>query len=440
MKVLISRIVTTFFTSQFLRDMKRRIHALRRQLRGGSPTIHFFYQSGDPYSYVAAQALTPICDRYKVKLVNHLVSPPDDAAAPEREKLREYAMRDAGRLAQEYGFAFPMAAVAPDAMLIATARAILVKAIDDGRFNEIAPQVGHALWEHDEKEMATISAAHGQASAAETEAALAEGTNQRHAMGHYLSGMFYFEGEWYWGIDRLHHLETRLQSMGLDREPQGTPGIAPYRDIELGDVPTGGAKPVIEVWFSFRSPYSYIHFPRIRKLAHHYGAELKLRFILPMVMRGLPVPRNKRLYITLDTKREADMGGIRYGTIVDPVGAGAARALAVLHHAVKLGKGEEFAELGMQAPFADGIDLASDSGMYDVGKRAGLNKAEVKAALADKSWEAMVEKNREALFAAGLWGAPSFRVNGMPAHWGQDRLWALEADIREVMGANAAPV
>ncbi|MBI1261745.1 MAG: hypothetical protein GC184_08470 [Rhizobiales bacterium] len=249
--------------------------------------------------------------------------------------------------------------------------------------------------------------------------------------------MFYFEGEWYWGIDRLHHLETRLQGMGLDREPKGMPGIAPYRDIELGAVPTGGAKPVIEVWFSFRSPYSYIHFPRIRKLARHYGADLKLRFILPMVMRGLPVPREKRLYITLDTKREADMVGIRYGTMVDPVGPGAARALAVLHQAVKLGKGEEFAELGMQAPFADGIDLASDSGLYDVAKRAGLSKAEVKAALADKSWQDVVEENREALFAAGLWGAPSFRVNGMPAHWGQDRLWALEADIRQVMGANA---
>lgn len=30
---------------------------------------------------------------------------------------------------------------------------------------------------------------------------------------------------------------------------------------------------------------------------------------------------------------------------------------------------------------------------------------------------------------AGLWGAPTHRVNGKPAHWGQDRLWALEEDI-----------
>ena len=56
------------------------------------------------------------------------------------------------------------------------------------------------------------------------------------------------------------------------------------------------AKPLTcEMWFSFRSPYSWIAFPRVRALARHYGAELRLRYILPMVMRGLPVPRVKAL-------------------------------------------------------------------------------------------------------------------------------------------------
>ncbi len=42
------------------------------------------------------------------------------------------------------------------------------------------------------------------------------------------------------------------------------------------------------------------------------------------------------------------------GHVVDPVGAGAERALAVLHHAMDLGLGEQFAELGLKAAFADG--------------------------------------------------------------------------------------
>ena len=56
------------------------------------------------------------------------------------------------------------------------------------------------------------------------------------------------------------------------------------------------------------------------------------------------------------------------------------------------------------------------------------------AALADEGWREAAEENRAALFAAGLWGAPTYRVNGGAAHWGQDRLWALEQDIIKAMG------
>jgi len=61
--------------------------------------------------------------------------------------------------------------------------------------------------------------------------------------------------------------------------------------------------------------------------------------------------------------------------------------------------------------------------------RAGLDQAIVKAALADESWHPVAEENRKALFAAGLWGAPTFRINDTPAHRGRDRFWALEEDI-----------
>jgi 2-hydroxychromene-2-carboxylate isomerase len=164
-------------------------------------------------------------------------------------------------------------------------------------------------------------------------------------------------------------------------------------------------------------------------LAEHYGAELRLRYILPMVMRGLPVPRIKSTYIMLDTKREADRVGLPFGRMVDPVGLGVERALAVLHHAMRLGCGETFAELGLRAAFADGIDLTTDAGLYDVARRAGLDETQTAAALADPSWREVAEENRAALLDAGLWGAPTFRVNGGPAHWGQDRLWALEQDL-----------
>jgi 2-hydroxychromene-2-carboxylate isomerase len=41
----------------------------------------------------------------------------------------------------------------------------------------------------------------------------------------------------------------------------------------------------------------------------------------------------------------------------------------------------------------------------------------------------MAEANREEMFAGGLWGVPSFRVNDAEPRWGQDRLWAIEQDL-----------
>jgi 2-hydroxychromene-2-carboxylate isomerase len=263
--------------------------------------------------------------------------------------------------------------------------------------------------------------------------ALAVGAAERARLGHYLGGMLNFEGEWYWGVDRLNHLEERLAERGLDRRP-GAPALAPHRDMRLGPAPRGGRTAAIELWFSFRSPYSWIALPRVRRLAAHYGAELKLRYILPMVMRGLPVPRIKARYIMRDTKREADRVGLPFGTIVDPVGPGAERALAVVHAAVPLGLGEEFAERALRAAWAEGVDLASDEGLVGVARAAGLTRAQVEAALADDGWRETAEANRVALFEAGLWGAPSFRVDGGPAHWGQDRIWALEQDLLAALG------
>lgn len=40
---------------------------------------------------------------------------------------------------------------------------------------------------------------------------------RRETLGHYSGAMLYYGGEWYWGIDRLHYLEARLETLGLLR-------------------------------------------------------------------------------------------------------------------------------------------------------------------------------------------------------------------------------
>ena len=143
------------------------------------------------------------------------------------------------------------------------------------------------------------------------------------------------------------------------------------------------------------------------------------------------MPRAKRIYITLDTKREAQRLGLPFGRIVDPVGVGVERGLAVLHHAIGAGRGAQFAQSFLQGACADGIDATTDAGLQAMAARAGLAAEAVGAALADDGWRAVAEANRQEMLAAGLWGVPSFRVDAGAAVWGQDRLWVVEGSLKE---------
>ena len=428
MRNAIFRLVTTIITSRPRRDLMRLVRGVRRRVTFARPVIDYFHQADDPYSILMAQLLAPLAERYGVTIRAWLVSPPDYSAAPEADRLKTYALRDAPRVAAQYGLTFPPLDRPLDPFSVVRLTRVLAAKVGGGGFADAAVRGSAALVARDDTALDALAMADPETTAA----AIAAGDAERLRLGHYLGAMLNFEGEWYWGVDRLNHLEERLARIGRDRR-RGEPMLAPYRDMRLGPVPAG--QPVIiEAWFSFRSPYSWIAFPRLRALARHYGATLRLRYILPMVMRGLPVPPMKTMYITLDTKREAERVGLPYGTIIDPVGKGAERCLAVLHKAVALGKGEDFAELGMRAAFADGIAVATKPGLYDVARRAGLSDAETMAGLADEGWRLTAAENRAALFEAGLWGAPTYRVNGGPAHWGQDRLWALEEDVIRAMG------
>jgi len=430
-KAAIGRTVTSILTSRALRQARRAIASFKRRLGGGVAQVHYFHQADDPYSHLAAQTLPRLIERYRIALLPHLVPAPTDSAAPDRARLEGWSRRDAATVARGLGLDAPAAAERPDAELVGLANAALDAAIADNAFASAAGEIGQALWRGDRHAIARRATAAPERVAS----ALREGEALRATLGHYLGATFCYGGEWYWGVDRLHYLEERLRAEGLAVRGDCAP-IAPVREVTFAGTRRDGRPAVLDFFCSLRSPYTYLAVPRVRRLAAHYGATLRLRFVLPMVMRGLPVPRAKRLYILSDTKREADRLGMRFGRVVDPVGRPVERGLAVLHRAIGAGNGEAFLESFLQGVFAEGIDAGSDTGLNKLAQRAGLDAAFVEAALADASWRPVGEANREELLALGLWGVPSFRVDERPAHWGQDRLWAIEEDLA---AANLAP-
>jgi 2-hydroxychromene-2-carboxylate isomerase len=152
---------------------------------------------------------------------------------------------------------------------------------------------------------------------------------------------------------------------------------------------------------------------------------VRLRYVLPMVMRGLPVPREKRMYITLDAAREAHFRQTPFGRINDPLGRPVERGLSLLALAERMGRGQAFVLSFMRGVWAEGLDAGSDRGLRRMAERAGLSWVDAQTAMKDEAWRQTAEANRAEMLGLGLWGVPSFRVRDT-AVWGQDRLWAVQ--------------
>lgn len=387
---------------------------------GSQPTIHYFHGVADPYSHLTAQLLPAIVENYAVAVVPHLVPQPVAAVAPDIERLAGWSLRDSARLAAAHGLSFPPEARIPAPEAVTACESALAGLADPRAFAAHALRAGTTLW----------SGGAAPAGLRDAAAALTEGAASLASAGHYLPGVFAFEGESYWGVDRLPHLEARLA-------PFRTGPATVVRQLEAGGLSGDVKGAELHFFLSFRSPYTHIAAARVRQLAARWNARLVLRPVLPMVMRGLPVPKEKRLYIVRDTKREAERLGLPFGRICDPVGPGVERGLAVLHRAIAAGKGPDFVESFLAGAFAEAIDATTDAGLLALAGRAGLAEADVRAALADDSWRDVAEANRRELLDDGLWGVPSFRVAGRAAHWGQDRLWAVEQDLAALAGEQA---
>jgi len=316
--------------------------------------------------------------------------------------------------------------------MVALATAVLA-AQDNESFVQCAAQVGDALWSGDTERLQGLADSLGCASDSERKARLESGTARRTELKHYSGAMFHYGQEWYWGVDRLYHLEKRLAALGTDREPSKEL-LVPRPALEVGPLRDNGSL-TLEVYPSLRSPYTSIAFDRAVKLAHDTGVKLVVRPVLPMVMRGVPATREKGFYIFSDTVREAHEAGVPYGNFYDPIGDPVRRCYSLYPWACQQGRGNELLSSFLSAAFAQGINTNNNRGLRKVVEAAGLDWQEARQHLGDSGWEEMLEENRLAMYDAGLWGVPSFRLldeegQQLLALWGQDRLWLFAREIQ----------
>lgn len=412
----------------------RKKREIKRQKERRPHVVEYFHQVDDGYSHLAIQLLAKLKERYDIELVVHLVPAPSDDNFPEPGLWREMSKRDASDIAPYYGLEFCRSESLPEQSLSSIANALMAN-FNVEQFCSIGVEASAHLWRNDKEALMALVRKYGAASKQETDAKLTTGKERRAALKHYGSAMFYYEGEWYWGVDRLYHLEERLASLGADQSSQQSP-IAPRPRI-LSEFGKRAHKLTLEYFVSLRSPYTAVSWDPTIKLAKGSGVTLEVRPVLPMVMRGVPAPREKKVYIAIDAAREARSLGVDYGNFYDPIGKPVIQGYSLYMWAKEQGKGNEFLEAFLKAAFASGVNTNSSRGLQIVVEKAGLNWAEGKLHLDDDSWKAPLENNRLSMYESGSWGVPSYRLldakgNEVLSVWGQDRLWLVAQKIRDL--------
>jgi len=419
--------------SRRVRRLQRSYLEVRRRLGRNRHVVSAFLQLDDPYSYLLSRYLSELESTYDIELRVYLSQARGDEYQPAPDMLAEYAVIDAQRVALELGIPFLDKGAAPP---VEHRRSLLdVLAVHAGRddFADELSQVLETYWRGDTEAAARRS---DTGESGQADDVIARSQQMQERLGHYNSAMLHYGGEWYWGVDRLHYLTDRLDEMGLAREgAKGTrlASIHHAMQLTLPVAPPAAAKqlPPLELFYSFRSPYSYLSLKRVYEIADAFGLELELRPVLPMVMRGMQVPRRKLLYIARDTTREAERLEIPYGKIADPVGVGVERCLAAFRYAESEHKGRDFLTNAGVAIWSEAVDVSTDKGMRKVTGRTSLFWPDVVAAMESDDWRAEIEGNRESMMAAGSWGVPTIRL-GDEVFWGQDRDWLLVRHIEEL--------
>lgn len=425
MKSALMPYAARFVSSPLVHNLRRGLQARQARRKGQERQVDVYLNPRDPHGYVLLQVLPSLAERFGLNYRVFTVEALQDDMFPERDLWQSWAVADARDLARLYRLDFPETAPALTEEAVHAAACRMTRAEKDPDFLDEALAALRGLW-HGDPPLPTPTPEESE----QARAAIARNEQHLQQAGHYLGAMLHYEGEWFWGLDRLDHLERRLIAKGYARHAnESARFVRTWADLCRKPKPATPVTTPLEIFFSMRSPYSYLGLERAKQLADYFGCPLQIRPVLPMLMRGQAVPPAKKWYIFRDTKREAEKLGIPYGFVADPLGAGVERCYALFPYAREQGLEVTWMMTFARAVNARGIRSETDRGLRRIVEDAGLDWTEARQWLDSEDWRDEVEANRQELYRIGLWGVPGFRFGNVTA-WGQDRLWLIQEAMR----------
>lgn len=211
-----------------------------------------------------------------------------------------------------------------------------------------------------------------------------------------------------------------------------------------------------DLFWSFRSPYSYLATRRYRQLTEEYDLEIALRPVYPLAIREPDFFErnhpNWLRYTMLDMFRVAQFHGIPFGPPrPDPIVQDMAtrriaadqpyifRLTRLGQAAARRGRGLAFADEASRLIWGGAENWHDGDHLAGAADRSGLDLVELDGeAIADaEALDAEIGENQKSLEASGHWGVPTLVFDGEP-FFGQDRIdlavWRMRQKGLEARG------
>jgi 2-hydroxychromene-2-carboxylate isomerase len=206
----------------------------------------------------------------------------------------------------------------------------------------------------------------------------------------------------------------------------------------------------VDLFFSFRSPYSYLALTRTRKMVADYDVTVNLRPVYPLAVRvpGFFKKTNPQFakYVVLDSMRVAKHENIPFRfprpdpIVQDMATLDVAEHQPHIHRLTRLGAAAQID--GRSLEFTDAISRVLWDGtvkgwnegdhLARAAKAAGFDLAAMDRAIAadPDRYEDVIKDNEAAHAASCHWGVPTFAFDNEP-FFGQDRIdlpiWRMES-------------
>ena len=198
---------------EFLRASEKRPHV-----------VYYFHSLSDPYSHLTVQVLEDFIKKYKIELEIYFVSDPNDVFTPEKKMFNVHCLKDAIEVAQSRNLQFKNKKYPLNEDFEIPYKILNYysqKKINQIEFIKILKKISSFLWLNDnakiEDMLSSIDLNELSEFKNKKNLLLEVGNKKLSDLGYYFGSSFHYEGENYWGVDRLNHLEERLIELNLDK-------------------------------------------------------------------------------------------------------------------------------------------------------------------------------------------------------------------------------